>query len=285
MKTNEPPRAPDGNKPIVKPAGCPYTSYLGCVDCDGILLIQDEERGEVARPCPVFLENRQKTSVDNWLLYLERHHPRMREMLDTKRQIEIPFELEPDEERRLGAERILADLSARLKKHIEDWLGPKPHKGAVLVGPPGSGKTKIAIQLARRYVEITETWVEVSVEREALMNFSDSFQDASANRRRYRLWHCPALYLDDIGTKLNYTGPQLDEENNVLMHHYDKGHLLILTTNKPLMDEEDEYGNIIEKGLVGDGVLDDRLASRLMSCCKFYSTQGIPDWRMLQTNL
>lgn len=275
MKTDEPEVRPDGCQ---NPDG-------PCGTCDGILLRKDEERGTVAGPCPIYLNNRDKTSVERWLLHLERVNPRMYEMLDTQRQIDIPFELEPDEERRVEAERTLAGLNALLKKHISGWLGPKPHSGAVLVGPPGSGKTNIAIQLAHRYVEMTQTWVEVSVEREMLMSFSDSFREEQADRRRNRVWRCSALYLDDIGTKLNYTGAQLDELNNLLMHHYDKRHLLILTTNKLLMDEVDEHGNVVERGLVGDGTIDDRLASRLMSCCKFYSTRGIPDWRMLQTRL
>ena len=265
-----------------KPEGCVYDS---CDECDGVLLREDETRGEVVSPCPVYVEKRFKTSEERWLRYLEHRFPKMWEMLRTKPQIQIPFELEADEEKRAEAEGVLRQLRKALTMHVDTWNGPKPHKGVVLVGPVGSGKTSLAISLAFRYVQITHTWVEVAIGREALMNFSESFKSFGADMKRRRLWNCPALLYDDLGTKVNYTGPQLDEENNLLMHHYDKGHLLILTTNKPLMDEEDEFGNIVEKGLVGEGIIDDRLASRLIETCAFYSTHGIPDWRMLTTNL
>lgn len=274
MKTNE----------AERPEGCPHES---CDECDGVLLREDGVRGEVARPCPVYIEKKYKTSEERWLAYVERKFPHMRKMLDAERQLSIPFELEADEEKRAEAEGVLERLQKALVMHTDAWGGPQPHKGIVLVGPVGSGKTSIAISLALRYVQITHTWIEVAVEREMLMNFSVSFRDTDAELQRTRYWRrlLPAFFLDDIGTKMKYTEAQLDELNNLLMHHYDKGHLLILTTNKPFMDEVDEFGNVIEKGLVGDGIIDDRLASRLMESCMFYSTYGIPDWRMLTTNL
>ena len=256
-----------------------------CDECDGVLLREDEERGCVASPCPIYLENRFTTSEERWLGYLGHRYPKMRALLDRETQLTIPLELEPDEERRAQAERALVNLNIALEKFIQTWMEPKPHRGVILIGPVGSGKTRAAIWLARKYVQITKTWVEVSVEREMLMAFTESFQHSGPDWRRERVWSCPALYLDDVGTKLNYTDAQLDEENNLLMHHDDKGHLLILTTNKYLVDEKDEYGNTIEKGLVGEGIIDDRLASRLMASCALFSTHGIPDWRMLSVGL
>jgi len=149
----------------------------------------------------------------------------------------------------------------------QDWTERWPivEHGLLFLGQPGTGKTHLAVSIARELVQAKQARVLFCEQRELLKSLQGTY-DAGASLREAEVLGpvlgAEVLILDDLGAG-RITPWARDVLNDVIVHRYNEKLPLIMTSNHPTGEDEHEGRNPQDSR---DRVtLKDRLGDALMS--------------------
>lgn len=173
--------------------------------------------------------------------------------------------------------KTLRDAMVLIKGYANEYpLGKKP--GLLLVGPPGTGKTHLAVaalrQLISRGFEGTFFDYQNLLER-IYAGYSEAL--GTSNREAYRVaLDTEILLLDDLGAHRINDWVE-DTVTSIITHRYNHQKPLIATTNLP----DPDLGGVDNASRV---LLEERIGmrarSRLFEMCTVVKMWGASDYRI-----
>ncbi len=167
------------------------------------------------------------------------------------------------------------------REWVEGFTPASEDQDLLLLGPPGRGKTHLAVSAARWLMEHKRVWVLFYEQRALLKALQGTFEAGAGLQESDVLrpvLDCELLVLDDLGAGRT-TEWARDVLHDVISHRYNEKKHLLVTTNIPLGDgPERRRPRSVDAPLTLADRLGDALISRLREMCRIVELGG-PDYR------